>query len=94
MWPDGNGEATFRCPTVKKIHPFVMEEEGKVNRVRGIAYPHTCTCTSAYIHSQLSRPYMRQVLLLLTRHHYYLYMLCIKYHMLHSTSRLEIDSCE
>ena len=39
----------------------------------------------------LSWPYTRQLLLLATRQHYHLCVLCMKYHMVHSTSRLEID---
>ena len=39
----------------------------------------------------ISQPYMRQLLSLATRQHYRSCLLCIKYRMVHSTSRLEID---
>lgn len=38
MWPTGSGEVYFSCPVVKKMKAMVMLEEGKVRRVRGIAY--------------------------------------------------------
>ena len=39
MWPAGSGEVYFSCPVVKRMKAMVMVEEGKVRRVRGIAYP-------------------------------------------------------
>ena len=39
MWPDGEGVVVFSCPVVRRMRPFVMEEEGRVKRVRGVAYP-------------------------------------------------------
>ena len=45
MWPAGNGEVYFSCPVVKKMKATVMVDEGKVRRVRGIAYPtDQCVC--------------------------------------------------
>lgn len=38
MWPSGNGEVYFSCPVVKRMKAMVMVEEGKVRRVRGMAY--------------------------------------------------------
>lgn len=43
MWPSGNGEVYFSCPVVKRMKAMVMVEEGKVRRVRGMAYPPTLT---------------------------------------------------
>ena len=39
MWPEGCGQVHFSCPVVRKMKPLLMVEEGKVRRVRGIAYP-------------------------------------------------------
>ncbi len=39
VWPEGHGQVTFSCPVVKTMKPVHMMEEGKVRRVRGIAYP-------------------------------------------------------
>ena len=39
VWPDGCGEVVFSCPAVRKMRPVQMTEEGKVRRVRGVAYP-------------------------------------------------------
>ena len=39
VWPSGSGEVVFSCPTVRKMRPVQLTEEGKVRRVRGIAYP-------------------------------------------------------
>ena len=36
--PSSDGEVIFTCPTIRKMRPFTLEEEGKVKRVRGIAY--------------------------------------------------------
>lgn len=36
--PDGGGQVVFSCPNIKKIRPFDLTEEGKVKRVRGVAY--------------------------------------------------------
>jgi len=36
--PGGGGEVLFSCPIVKKILPIEILDEGKVKRVRGVAY--------------------------------------------------------
>merc|ERR1712232_660595 len=36
--PGGGGEVTLSCPTLKKIDPVEFLDEGKVKRVRGVAY--------------------------------------------------------
>jgi len=36
--PDGGGEITFHCPIVKKLRPIKMLEQGKVKRIRGVAF--------------------------------------------------------
>lgn len=36
--PGGGGEVTFSCPIVKSIQPVELLNEGKVKRVRGVAY--------------------------------------------------------
>ena len=41
VWPEGCGQVTFSCPVVRKMKPLLMMEEGKVRRVRGIAYPQS-----------------------------------------------------
>lgn len=36
--PGGGGEIIFSCPTLKEIQPIEILDEGKVKRVRGVAY--------------------------------------------------------
>merc|ERR1712194_599600 len=36
--PLGGGEISFSCPIVKNIQPVEILDEGKVKRVRGVAY--------------------------------------------------------
>lgn len=36
--PLGKGEVEFSCPVVRKVQPFQLIEEGRVKRVRGVAY--------------------------------------------------------
>lgn len=36
--PDGGGEVFFSCPILKSIEPVEILDEGKVKRVRGVAY--------------------------------------------------------
>jgi len=36
--PGGGGEVTFKCPIVRSIQPLEFLDEGKVKRVRGVAY--------------------------------------------------------
>eukprot|EP00931_Biecheleriopsis_adriatica_P119663 TRINITY_DN94882_c0_g1_i1.p1 TRINITY_DN94882_c0_g1~~TRINITY_DN94882_c0_g1_i1.p1 ORF type:complete len:389 (+),score=48.67 TRINITY_DN94882_c0_g1_i1:32-1168(+) len=36
--PEGGGEVLFTCPIIKVIHPVEFLNEGKVKRVRGVAY--------------------------------------------------------
>eukprot|EP00933_Yihiella_yeosuensis_P080122 TRINITY_DN93538_c0_g1_i1.p1 TRINITY_DN93538_c0_g1~~TRINITY_DN93538_c0_g1_i1.p1 ORF type:complete len:381 (+),score=47.56 TRINITY_DN93538_c0_g1_i1:67-1209(+) len=36
--PEGGGEVLFTCPIVKKLEPVELLNEGKVKRVRGVAY--------------------------------------------------------
>lgn len=36
--PGGGGEVLFSCPTLKQIEPIELLNEGKVKRVRGVAY--------------------------------------------------------
>ena len=40
VWPEGMGEVFFSCPVVKTMRPLQLIEEGKVRRVRGMAYPN------------------------------------------------------
>ena len=35
--PEGEGEVTFFCPTIRKVAPFKLLQSGRVKRVRGIA---------------------------------------------------------
>ena len=41
VWPEGVGEVFFSCPVVKKMRPLQLTEEGRVRRVRGMAYPNS-----------------------------------------------------
>lgn len=36
--PDAGGEILFSCPIVKQVNPFQIMEEGRIKRVRGVAY--------------------------------------------------------
>jgi len=36
--PGGGGEVVFNCPTLKSVQPVEILNEGKVKRVRGVAY--------------------------------------------------------
>lgn len=36
--PGGGGEVLFSCPTLKSVQPVEIMDEGKVKRVRGVAY--------------------------------------------------------
>lgn len=36
--PDGGGQVVFSCPNIKMIRPINICDEGKVKRVRGVAY--------------------------------------------------------
>ncbi|RKP22966.1 18S rRNA biogenesis protein RCL1 [Syncephalis pseudoplumigaleata] len=36
--PLGGGEVTFHCPNVRQLKPVQLIDEGKIKRVRGIAY--------------------------------------------------------
>lgn len=36
--PGAGGEVMFSCPTLKKVEPVELLDEGKVKRVRGVAY--------------------------------------------------------
>lgn len=36
--PLGGGEVYFRCPTVRQLSPIRFLEEGRIKRIRGIAY--------------------------------------------------------
>ncbi|KAG9287342.1 hypothetical protein G9A89_023713 [Geosiphon pyriformis] len=36
--PLGGGEITFKCPTVRTLRPMQYTEEGRIKRIRGIAY--------------------------------------------------------
>ncbi|RKP12427.1 RNA-3'-phosphate cyclase [Piptocephalis cylindrospora] len=36
--PLGGGEVTFRCPTVRTLKPLLFVDEGRIRRIRGIAY--------------------------------------------------------
>ena len=38
-WPEGTGVVVFSCPVVRKMKPILLTEEGRVRRVRGMAYP-------------------------------------------------------
>ncbi len=44
VWPEGVGKVTFSCPVVRKMKPVLLVDEGRVKRVRGVAYPSNC-CT-------------------------------------------------
>lgn len=36
--PEGVGKVTFSCPVVRKMSPVVLEDCGKIKRIRGITY--------------------------------------------------------
>ncbi len=36
--PDGGGQIRFQCPIVRSLKPVQWLEEGKIRRIRGIAY--------------------------------------------------------
>jgi len=36
--PNGGGEVKFSCPIVKQLKPVQYIDEGKIKRIRGIAY--------------------------------------------------------
>ena len=38
--PEGVGKVTFSCPVVRKMPPVVLEDSGKIKRIRGISYLH------------------------------------------------------
>lgn len=37
-WPKGGGEVFFTCPVVRAIKPCQFTDEGRIKRIRGIAY--------------------------------------------------------
>ena len=39
MEPGGGGEVLFSCPVVRRLKPVQLTSDGKVKRVRGVAYP-------------------------------------------------------
>lgn len=41
--PSGGGLVRFFCPNVKKLRPVNMEEQGKVKKVRGLAFSVGCS---------------------------------------------------
>jgi len=36
--PIGNGEVIFNCPIIRFINPINWEDEGKIKRIRGMAF--------------------------------------------------------
>lgn len=36
--PLGGGKVEFRCPVIRQLKPLVSVDEGRVKRIRGIAY--------------------------------------------------------
>eukprot|EP00741_Cyanophora_paradoxa_P006305 tig00000989_g6112.t1 len=36
--PEGGGEVIFKCPVVKQLRPIQLLDEGKIKRIRGVAY--------------------------------------------------------
>lgn len=40
--PLGGGQVSFECPTVKALRPITLLEEGKIKRIRGLAYTVRC----------------------------------------------------
>ena len=52
--PEGVGRVIFTCPVVKKMPPVLLEDCGRIKRIRGIVYPkcndgiiecvHVCMC--------------------------------------------------
>ncbi|KAF9577594.1 hypothetical protein BGW38_007100 [Lunasporangiospora selenospora] len=36
--PNGGGRVTFRCPIVRSLKPIQFTDEGRIKRVRGVAY--------------------------------------------------------
>ncbi|XP_077982043.1 RNA 3'-terminal phosphate cyclase-like protein, partial [Glandiceps talaboti] len=36
--PNGGGEILFRCPIVRKLRPLNFTNQGKIKRIRGVAY--------------------------------------------------------
>ena len=61
--PEGVGRVIFTCPVVKKMPPVLLEDCGRIKRIRGIVYPKcyndimecvfvcVCTCTYVDLHS-------------------------------------------
>jgi len=41
--PGGGGQVIFTCPIVSQLKPISLTEEGKVKRIRGIAYTTKCS---------------------------------------------------
>jgi len=39
--PEGTGKVTFTCPVLKKMPPIVLEDCGRIKRIRGIVYPYS-----------------------------------------------------
>lgn len=37
-WPLGGGEVTFKCGAVRSVSPVQFVDEGRIKRVRGVAY--------------------------------------------------------
>jgi len=38
MAPEGGGEVVFKCPVRKQLKPIQLVDQGKVKRIRGVAY--------------------------------------------------------
>jgi len=36
--PSGGGQVVFRCPVKRQLRPIQLQEQGKINRIRGLAW--------------------------------------------------------
>jgi RNA 3'-terminal phosphate cyclase-like protein len=41
--PKGGGQVNFTCPIVNQLKPISLMEEGKIKRIRGVAYTTKCS---------------------------------------------------
>lgn len=63
--PEGGGECVFTCPSVRALRPVCLDDEGRVRRVRGVAYTSRMTPQAANRAIESARavlsPYVRDV---------------------------------
>ena len=48
--PEGGGEVVLQCPVVRALKPLLLEDPGKIRRIRGVAY---CSRTSPQFANRL-----------------------------------------